>query len=134
MNLGSPTPILRIFDEAKAREFYVEFLGFKVDWQHRFADDAPLYMSVSRGGCVLHLTEHHGDCSPGAALRIETPELDALHRELNDKHYRYARPGIEDMPWGSRDMSIKDPFGNRLTFTQSQPNPDPMPGVTRPQE
>lgn len=25
-------PILRIFDEAKAREFYVEFLGFRVDW------------------------------------------------------------------------------------------------------
>jgi hypothetical protein len=24
-------PILRIFDEAKAREFYVGFLGFQVD-------------------------------------------------------------------------------------------------------
>lgn len=28
-----------------------------------------------------------------------------------------ARPGLEDMPWGSREMSVKDPFGNRLTFT-----------------
>jgi len=54
-------PILRIFDEAKAREFYVDFLGFTVDWEHRFNDDAPLYMQVSRDGCVLHLSEHYGD-------------------------------------------------------------------------
>jgi Glyoxalase superfamily protein len=31
--------------------------------------------------------------------------------------FKYARPGIEEMPWGTRDMSVKDPFGNRLTFT-----------------
>lgn len=36
MSLGNPIPILRIFDEAKAREFYVGFLGFTVDWKHRF--------------------------------------------------------------------------------------------------
>ena len=31
MKLGNVTPILRIFDEAKAREFYVDYLGFTVD-------------------------------------------------------------------------------------------------------
>jgi len=34
MKLGQTTPILRMFDEARAREFYVEFLGFTVDWEH----------------------------------------------------------------------------------------------------
>ena len=34
--LGGPVPILRCFDEAKAREFYVDFLGFSVDCTHRF--------------------------------------------------------------------------------------------------
>jgi catechol 2,3-dioxygenase-like lactoylglutathione lyase family enzyme len=29
-------PILRIFDLEKARDFYVGFLGFRVDWEHRF--------------------------------------------------------------------------------------------------
>jgi uncharacterized glyoxalase superfamily protein PhnB len=111
------TPILRIFDEAKAREFYVEFLGFRVDWEHRFEPGLPLYMQVSKDQCVLHLSEHHGDGNPGAAMRIETSDLDAFHAELASKHYKYARPGIEDMPWGTRDMSVKDPFGNRLTFT-----------------
>jgi len=59
MHLGKVTPILRIFDEAKALEFYVDFLGFKVDWQHRFEANFPLYLQVSLGECVLHLSEHH---------------------------------------------------------------------------
>ena len=116
MKLGKTTPILRVFDETKTREFYVDFLGFRVDWEHRFAPDLPLYLQVSRDGCVLHLSEHHGDACPGAALRIETDALDAFHQELEQKHYGYARPGIEAMPWGSRDMNVRDPYRNRLTF------------------
>jgi uncharacterized glyoxalase superfamily protein PhnB len=117
MGFGKTTPILRIFDEAKAKEFYVGFLGFTVDWEHRFEDGLPLYMQVSKDGCVIHLSEHHGDCSPGAALRIETDELDEFQKQLAAKGYGYARPGIEEMSWGTRDMSVNDPFGNRLTFT-----------------
>lgn len=119
MSLLKPTPILRIFDESKAREFYVGFLGFTIDWTHRFEEHLPLYMQISRDTCILHLSEHYGDCSPGAALRIQTDELDALHRELLDKQYKYSRPEIQNTPWGSRDMSIHDPFGNRLVFTNA---------------
>ncbi|WP_305825227.1 glyoxalase superfamily protein [Massilia brevitalea] len=117
MKLGAIAPILRIFDEAKARAFYVDFLGFQVDWEHRFEPALPLYLQVSRDGCVLHLSEHHGDCCPGAAMRIAVDDIDALHAELANKNYGYARPGIEATPWGTRDLSVKDPFGNRLTFT-----------------
>jgi catechol 2,3-dioxygenase-like lactoylglutathione lyase family enzyme len=116
VRLGRTTPILRIFDEAKAKEFYVDFLGFTVDWEHRFEAGLPLYLQVSRDDCVLHLSEHHGDASPGAAVRIATGGLEDFHRELIAKGYKYARPGIEEMPWG-RDMTVRDPFGNRLTFT-----------------
>ena len=119
MTFGSTTPILRIFDEMKAREFYVDFLGFTVDWEHRLEDGLPLYMQISKDGCVLHLSEHHGDCCPGAAMRIETDELEAFQEELAAKRCKNARPGIETMPWGSRDMSVSDPFGNRLTFTNA---------------
>jgi len=119
MNFGNTTPILRSFDEAKAKEFYLEFLAFHLDWEHRFADGLPLYMQVSKDGCVLHLTEHHGDCSPGSAMRIQVSDIEQYHKLLNSKKYKHARPGLEDTPWGSKDMSIKDPFGNRLTFTNA---------------
>ena len=117
MNFGRTTPILRIFDEAKAREFYVDFLGFKVDWEHRFEPGLPFYMQVSKDDCVLHLSEHHGDCSPGAAVRIETSDLDGFHTELMSKGYKHARPGVEQTPWGTRELSVRDAFGNRLTST-----------------
>lgn len=119
MHFGKTTPILRIFDEAKAREFYVDYLGFTVDWTHRFEPGMPLYMQVSRDGCVLHLSEHHGDACPGASMRIETDDVEAFHRELMAKPYAYTRPGIEDTPWHSRDVGVIDPFGNRLTFTNA---------------
>lgn len=52
-------------------------------------------------------------------MRIGTNNLDELHRELEQKHYGYAHPGIEAMTWGGRDMSLRDPFGNRLTLTDA---------------
>ncbi len=119
MQPGAVTPILRIFDEAKAREFYVDFLGFAVDWEHRFEPGLPLYLQVARDGCVLHLSEHHGDCCPGAAVRIAVGDVDAYQARLLEKQYGYARPGVDDTPWGAREMSVKDPFGNRLTFTSA---------------
>ena len=111
MSYGKTTPILRIFDETKAKEFYVDYLGFKVDWENRLFDDAPLYLQVSKDQCAIHLSEHHGDCCPGGAMRIETTELDTFEKELTAKKYKYYRPKIETMPWGTRDMSIIDPFG-----------------------
>ena len=116
MKLSTVTPILRIFDETRARAFYVGFLGFQVGWEHRFEPGLPLYMQVSRNACVLHLSEHHGDCCPGAAVRIACDDVDAYHAELAAREYGYARPQVEDTPWGSRDMTVTDPFGNRLTF------------------
>jgi catechol 2,3-dioxygenase-like lactoylglutathione lyase family enzyme len=119
VKLGGVTPILRIFDIGKAHEFYVGFLGFKVDWEHRFDADAPLYMAVSRDGCVLHLSEHHGDGTPGSAVRIEARDVAAFHRELIGRKYRFARPGLEQTPWQTSEVTVADPFGNRLTFWES---------------
>jgi catechol 2,3-dioxygenase-like lactoylglutathione lyase family enzyme len=118
--LAAPIPILRIFDEDAARAFYIDFLGFRVDWEHRFEPGLPLYMQVSLGDCVLHLSGHHGDATPGSALRIETEGLDAFQQTLLAKQYKHARPGIVQQPWG-RDMDVRDPFGNRLTFSSLAP-------------
>lgn len=125
--LGGVTPILRIFDIAKAREFYAGFLGFKFDWKHRFDDNAPLYIAMSRDGCVLHLSEHHGDGTPGSAIRIEARDVAALHRELIGSGYRYARPGLEQTPWETREVAVVDPFGNRLTFWEAAKGADAGP-------
>lgn len=113
--LKSSTPILRIFNEAKAKEFYQDYLGFHCDWEHRYEPDMPLYSQISKGQCIIHLTEHYGDCSPGSALRIEVRNIKSLYAELSEKNYKYARPGL-DRNFGCDEIVLTDPFGNRLTF------------------
>jgi len=118
----APIPILRSFDEAATRAFYLGFLGFEVVFEHRFEPDTPLYLGVKLGKCVLHLSEHYGDAAPGASMRIEVADLDGYCKALNAKQYRHARPGVQDQPWG-RDMAISDPSGNRLIFCDTRPAP-----------
>jgi catechol 2,3-dioxygenase-like lactoylglutathione lyase family enzyme len=48
MEVLQTVPILRIFDVAKAREFYLDYLGFRSDWEHRFEPGLPLYMQNYR--------------------------------------------------------------------------------------
>ena len=114
------TPTLRMFDVRKAREFYLEFLGFKVDFEHRFEPDLPLYMGISLGSVVLHLSEHHGGCAPGARIIIETTGLADYQAGLLTKRYGYARPGLERQPWGATTMTVTDPFFNWLVFSEDE--------------
>jgi catechol 2,3-dioxygenase-like lactoylglutathione lyase family enzyme len=111
-------PILRIFDEAKAREFYLGFLGFSVEFEHRFEPSLPLYQGIERAGLQLHLSEHHGDASPGSTVYVPMQGIEAYRDELIAKQYGYGRPGIVEQPWG-KILEVYDPFGNRIRFSQS---------------
>ena len=117
ITFAAPVPIIRIFSVEKAMEFYVGFLGFSLDWEHRFGENFPLYTQVSRAGLRLHLSEHHGDGSPGSATFIPMTGIDAFHRELQGRDYTYMKPGISDDPWG-RGVEVIDPFGNHLRFCE----------------
>jgi len=119
LSYGPPVPVLRIFDEIKAKEFYIGFLEFKIDFEQRFGENFPLYMGLSQTNCELHLSEHHGDACPGSQVRISVNDIEQLHSNLSAKNYKYAKPGKpEKTPWGTKELTVADPFGNRLTFAQ----------------
>ncbi|WP_373299886.1 glyoxalase superfamily protein [Streptomyces albospinus] len=115
--LQRPVPVFRIFDPAKAKEFYVGYLGCAVDWEHRFEPGTPLYTQVSRGGLVLHLSEHHGDATPGSTVYTELSGVRALHAELAAREYPFQRPGLVEDEFGT-SLTLTDPFGNRLRFNE----------------
>jgi catechol 2,3-dioxygenase-like lactoylglutathione lyase family enzyme len=110
-------PIFRIFDVAKAREFYCDFLGFTVTMEHRREPGSPLYIAIERAGFELHLSEHHGDSSPGSTAFVWIKGVRAFHGELTAKNYGYGRPGVEQLPWGDQ-LQVHDPFWNRIRFCQ----------------
>lgn len=105
-------PILRIFDIALAKEFYCDFLGMAVDWEHRYTPDLPLYMQVSLAELRLHLSEHYGDGTPGTAVYIKGGPLRPFAERLLAKQMRFARPAPCD-----DDLTLTDPFGNMLRFS-----------------
>ncbi len=110
-------PILRIFDAEAAKGFYIGYLGMNVDFEHRFEPELPLYLQVSRGDLVLHLSEHHGDGTPGTTVYVDTTGVRELHAELSAKEYPNLRPGLETDEIGTC-LSLLDPFGNTLRFNE----------------
>ena len=124
----SVTPVLRSFDQAMVQAFYFDFLGFTQDWSHQFAPDLPLFQQISLRNhqdpnltCVLQLSEHFGDGCPGAHVRIAWPGVQAYQQAVLAKAYRNARPGLETTPWGTQELRLHDPVGNRLVFFEDFP-------------
>ena len=117
MHLSPAIPVIRTFSEEKTKEFYLDFLGFSKDWEHRFDNEAPVYMQVRRSDLVLHLSEHYGDATPGSTIFVPMQGIALFHEELNGKAYKFARPGLTELPWGLQ-IEVADPFGNRIRFCQ----------------
>jgi catechol 2,3-dioxygenase-like lactoylglutathione lyase family enzyme len=117
MDLLGITPVLRIFDVPLAKSFYVGYLGCVVDWEDGDPPDSPVYLQVSRGPLVLHLSTFHGDGTPGGVVLVEMRGIRELHAELHRKGYRFMNPGLEPGP-GEHMLSTEliDPFGNLIRF------------------
>jgi Glyoxalase superfamily protein len=64
---------------------------------------------VSRGEPLLHLTEHHGDCSPGSTVFNWMTGINEFHREITSKGYGYLRPGIETTFYDSKSVEVNHP-------------------------
>lgn len=114
-------PTLRIFDYDKTVEFYVDWLGFKIDSIHVFERGAPKFMQASLRDVGLFLSEHHGDGSPGVHIMIDDFKgLREYHAELIAKKYKYNRPGLEVPFWDENSIMVTviDPVGNRITFIE----------------
>ena len=111
-------PMLRIFDYQKTVEFYVNWLGFKINWEHTFHEGAPKYIEVERDGIVFHLSEHHGDGTPGTHVFIWCKGVEDYHKELIGKNYKYNKPGLEKTFYSALSFIVIDPFNNRISFNE----------------
>jgi catechol 2,3-dioxygenase-like lactoylglutathione lyase family enzyme len=106
-------PALRITSYERSKKFYVDGLGFQINWEHRFEPNFPVFMSVSRDCLEFFLTEHAGDCQPGGLIHLYVPDVDAWHAELVGRGVPIKAPPSETIK-GLRDMTVMDPDGNAI--------------------
>lgn len=109
-------PTFRILDYEKATSFYIDNLGFCIDWEHRFGPDEPVYMQVSKSKLILHLTENTR-FQVGNIIFVETKGLGEYKEEL--QNFEASSLEILTTPWGTKQMEVEDPFGNLLRFNEN---------------
>lgn len=85
-------PTLRITDDEAATAFYVDALGFRIDWEHRFEPGFPVFMHISRDGLALYLSQHRGAGLSGGLVSLYVPDVDTWYREFSAKGVSIAHP------------------------------------------
>ncbi|WP_123023406.1 glyoxalase superfamily protein [Mycolicibacterium stellerae] len=120
--MRAPVPVLRSLDETCAREFYIDYLHFTIEWEHRFDyAESILYTRLRRDQFVLDLSEHHGDGTAGSTVWVPVSDVTALYKGLHATGYDRISPGIEADSPGGPTMEVIDPFSNTIRFCQGKP-------------
>ena len=114
-------PILRVQQLEASRRYYVETLGFSLDW------DAEAMISVSRDAKSIMLCAG-GQGQPGTWLWIGVENADALFAEFTAKGARIRSPP-QNFSW-AYEFQVEDPDGHVLRFG-AEPKPGPTDGVFR---
>ena len=120
--IGSSIPVLRMNDESAAKAFYVDYLGFEIEWEHRFHDTpkSPLYLQLRLGKAVVHLNGHASADDPPAEVRIPVQGVEAFCEHLRARAEAASQPMpvvVDPRDAGrNTDMNLEDPDGNLLTF------------------
>ena len=111
-------PTFGIRDYKTAINFYIDFLGFKIDWEHRFSPTDPVYMQISMNGLILHLSENKRFYTKAIAF-VETKEIKEFHKKLQERKPTNKIQDIVLTNWKTMQLEIEDPFGNLLRFNEN---------------
>ena len=114
--LSHVVPFVRVGDVERSLEFYVDQLGFQENWRHQADADLPRVVAITRGGVTLVLTEH-SEVAFGGLVYLHTTELDIVFHELAARAVTLDLAPT-DMPWGMREIHLRDPDGNRIRIGQ----------------
>lgn len=114
VTLKSLAAVFTLADVATSPRFYVEKLGFSIHFQ---IGEPPAYAIVERGAVSLHLMPSRQDPRGRgtSSIYVFAAGVDTLHDELVGRGCP-IKVEPTDFAYGMREMSVRDPDGNRLTF------------------
>ena len=117
LTLGGATPIFRVASLRASIGYYVNALGFKVNW------DAGGFASVSRDRCCLFLCEGDQGHS-GTWTWIGVNDTESLAAEYRQSGATIRHPPT-NYPW-AYEMQVEDPDGNVLRFGSDPKKDEPF--------
>ena len=108
-------PALRVRDYARSLRFWIDTLGFEIDWEWRSEPDSPVFAQISKAGLSLYLTGQAGDAEPGTRVYLYVSDVDAWNDDVRAAGLEVdAEPA--NQPWGNREMRLRDPDGNHIVL------------------
>jgi uncharacterized glyoxalase superfamily protein PhnB len=111
------SPILSVADIEASLKYYIEVLGFTVNWH------VPGFASVGRGHCNIMLCEGEQG-HPGTWVWIGVGDADAVYREYLAKGAKVRHPP-NNYPW-AYEVQILDLDGNVLRLGSDQKKDQPL--------
>ncbi|MCB9893930.1 MAG: VOC family protein [Planctomycetes bacterium] len=109
-------PVLQIDDYQQACDYYVDGLGFSIDFEHRHEPGFPVFMGIRKGELYMHLSEH-GRGHPGTEVYVFVDDVKFWYERCQAKSVPTDGPP-DAKPWGNTELALKDPFRNLLRITQ----------------
>jgi predicted enzyme related to lactoylglutathione lyase len=108
-----------VSDQDRAKEFYVERLGFDVVQDLSMHGMRWLAVAPKGGTTSLTLVTGFESMPPGSlqGLVLTTDDIDADFAELSARGVPFDGPP-RAQPWG-REAVVRDPDGNRLVLNQT---------------
>ncbi|MGZ4501036.1 MAG: glyoxalase superfamily protein [Nocardioidaceae bacterium] len=110
-----------VSDIDKAKEFYVDTIGFTLDHDHTVSE-AVRFVQVTPPGsaCSIMLDGGIGPMEPGSqkGLQVVVPDADSARDHLRARGVECT--DVDETPWG-RFVFFKDPDGNAWALQQLLP-------------
>jgi uncharacterized glyoxalase superfamily protein PhnB len=110
-NMERAVPVLPVDDIARAKEFYVDGLGFEVTFDVSYGDGAGL-LGVRRGTIAITLDCPMDGHGRDACVSLEVDDADRYYNEWRQRVEVARAPKNEE--WGARTFGLMDPFGNTI--------------------
>jgi uncharacterized glyoxalase superfamily protein PhnB len=104
-------PMFPADDLGVARAFYVDRLGFTVEWEDT-ADGRTGIMGIRRGGIELVIDAPMTGHGRNVCASVRVHDADAWYAEWRDR-VEIERPPVDEV-WGGRTFGVTDPSGNLL--------------------
>jgi catechol 2,3-dioxygenase-like lactoylglutathione lyase family enzyme len=106
-----------VTDVDRARDFYVEKVGFHLDYDQTVSDEVRFVQLTPPGSaCSIAIGKGLTRLAPGLDnLQMVVPDADAIRAELVGRGVEASE--VDDQPWG-RFVYFSDPDGNRWSLQQ----------------